>query len=391
MLGDLLLMIPGPVEVSPAVLKAAAAPPMSHVDPEFIECFGEALRGFRTLVGAASSAQPFVVPGSGTLAMEAAATNLIEPGDPVVVVNMGVFGARMAEICRRRGAVVTEVGCTLGASVDGTQLHKALDEARPVALFATHVDTSTGVRLDPQPIAAACRERGVLSVFDGVCATAAERFLMEAWGADVVLTASQKALGLPPGLALWVASERALERRTQLRVAPPLTLDQQSWRPVMQAYELGAGSYFATPPTTLVRALQASLSELLEEGAEAVVERHARVATALRGAWAALGLELVPATEKLAANTLSALRVPGVDAGALVGAVRERGVVIAGGLHPELRGRSIRVGHMGFVTTQPDRLRRTVTAVAEGLVAVGAAPTSVDGARALSLLDAIEP
>src|SRR5262249_56088029 len=105
---------------------------------------------------------------------------------------------------------------------------------KPKAIFATHVDTSTAVRCEPGPLAVIAREFGALSIFDGVCATAAERFDMEAWGADVYLTASQKAIGLPPGLALLVVTERALEVRESRKASLPLSLDWNSWRPIMQ-------------------------------------------------------------------------------------------------------------------------------------------------------------
>jgi len=288
----------------------------------------------------------------------------------VVQVITGLFGDRMAEMLRRRGATVVEVRAELGHSVQPEALARALATHRPVAVYATHVDTSTGVLLDPEPVASLARDHGALSVFDGVCAAAAERFEMAAWGADIYLTASQKALSVPPGLALWVCSQRAMDRRAQLSTPPPMTLDLQEWSGVMQAYEARRGAYFSTPATSLVSGLCVSLAELAAEGAAVVADRHVVVAAAMRRAWEALGLQLV-AAEGQAAHTLSALRYPdGVDA-SLLSAVKAHGVVIAGGLHPELKSTTFRVGHMGYTTTCPEVLVDTVRAVGNGLRDLG--------------------
>jgi alanine-glyoxylate transaminase/serine-glyoxylate transaminase/serine-pyruvate transaminase len=191
---------------------------------------------------------------------------------------------------------------------------------------------------------------------------------MAEWDADVYLTASQKALGLPPGLALLVASPRALAVRAARRVpAPPMYLDWEQWLPVMRAYEERRPSYFSTPATNLILALAVGLGEILEQGVEARLAAHARAARALRAAWSELGLTLVPARPELASNLLSALRFPaGVD-GTLVRRISDHGVAVAGGLHPAIRNEYFRVGHMGFVTGRPELLRQTVLAVAAGL------------------------
>jgi len=366
-----LLMIPGPVEVSPRVLAAFSTPPPGHLEPRFVAAFAAALERMRRVWSAPPESQPFVVPGSGTLAMEMAAANLLEPGDRALLVNTGVFSDRMAEMLRRLGAAVREVRAPVGDAPSPEAVREALTAERegPVkALFATHVDTSTGVRLDPRPLAEIAAEHGLLAVFDGVCAAGGEPFDMAGLGADVYLTASQKALGLPPGLALLVASERALAVRAARRSAPPpLYLDWASWLPVHQAYEQGKPAYFATPATNLVLALEAGLGEILDAGLAECLEAQARTGRALRAAWSALGLAPVPVRPDLEAATISALRFPaGVDS-TLVARIAARGVAVAGGLHPEIRSQCFRIGHMGYVVHRPDLLRRTVEAVAGGL------------------------
>lgn len=363
-----LLMIPGPVEVSPAVLAAAAVAPPGHLSAAVMQAFGSALERMRQVWLAAPDSQPFVVAGSGTTAMEMAAANLVEADDTVVVVDTGYFSARMAEMLRRLGARVSSVTCDPGDAPAPDDVARALERAgRVKALFATHVDTSTGVRVDPQPLARLARDHGALSVFDGVCATAGERFEMAAWEADVYLTGSQKALGLPPGLALLVAGARALAVRAARRAAPLPSLDWEAWRPVMQAYEHRQPAYFATPATPLILALDVALGEILTDGVEARWAVHARAAAALSAAWEYLDLVPLPRRREWRAHTLSALRYPsGVDA-ALVGRIAAHGVAVAGGLHPALKSEYFRVGHMGYAVTRPDVLLRVVEAVALAL------------------------
>jgi alanine-glyoxylate transaminase/serine-glyoxylate transaminase/serine-pyruvate transaminase len=370
-----MLLIPGPVELSPRVRAALATPPPSHNDPAFVRTFGDALRAMRAVWKVGPDFQPFVVPGSGTTAMDMVAANLVAPGDAVLVVDTGYFSDRMAKILERRGARVRRVRAEPGDTPVVT-----LEGER--AVFATHVDTSTGVRLDVRALAERVRPTGALLVVDGVCALAGEACDQEAWGVDVVLTASQKALSLPPGLGLWMASPRALEARRRVP-APPLAWDVDEWLPIHRAYEEGRPSYFATPATGLVAALGIGLAELVEEGVDAVVARHADAGARMRRAWSALGLSLVPKGPEITANTLSALWYPeGVDQ-ALVGRVAARGVAVAGGLHPEIRSRYFRVGHLGWVTSAPDALAVGVRAIGEALVESGHRCEPEAGVRAL--------
>jgi alanine-glyoxylate transaminase / serine-glyoxylate transaminase / serine-pyruvate transaminase len=384
-----LLMIPGPIEVSPAVAAAFAVPPPSHVGPAVIAAFGAALERMRDVWRSAPDSRPVVIGGGGTLAMDMAVANLIEPGDRTLVVSTGYFSARMAEMLRRAGADVTVVGAEPGDAPTVEAVAAALAELRrggPVkALFVTHVDTSTGVLVDPEPFARLAREAGALAVFDGVCATAGERFEMAEWDADLYLTGSQKALGVPPGLALMVASGRAVAARAARKAPPPMVLDWDLWLPIMAAYEARKPSYFSTPATNLILALAVALEEILTEGIDARMERHRRAAEALRGAWRALGLTPLPVRDELAAHTLSALYFPAGIGPSLVGRIREQGVIVAGGLLPGLKDRYFRVGHMGYAVTRPEMLERTVAAVAAALAAEGApAPAELPGVADLA-------
>lgn len=375
-----LLMIPGPIEVEPEVLRAVGRAAPSHMDPDFTRAFGRALTRMRE-VFAAPSGQPFIIAGSGTLGMEFGVANIVEPGDRAVVVNTGYFSDRMGHILDRLGARVVHVRAPVGGSPDLAEIEQAIKAEPTRVVTITHVDTSTGVLADVQGIAALAGKHGALSVVDGVCATAGERFEQDAWGADVCLTASQKAIGVPPGLALVMVSPRALDAwKNRKAKVPSLYLDWGEWLPIMAGYEKGAPAYFATPAVSLVSGLDVSLGQIAAEGMEARFARHRRTARAFRAAWEALGMKLLPLREDLAAHTLSAVCYPaGVDA-SLVGRVKAEGVVIAGGLHPEAKARYFRVGHMGAVT--PGDVMTTVGAIERALAKGGYASSPGAGLAA---------
>ncbi|MFQ5341136.1 MAG: pyridoxal-phosphate-dependent aminotransferase family protein [Anaerolineae bacterium] len=360
-----LLMIPGPIEFEPAVLRAMGRPTPSHVSPEFVEAFGEALDSLRD-VFLSEDGQPFVIAGSGTLAMDIAAANLVEPGDSAVVVSTGYFSDRFADILERYGADVTVIRAEPGSVPSSDTVGQALDTTRPKLMTITHVDTSTGVAADVEGLAALAQEYGALSVVDGVCATAGAEFRQSDWGVDVCVTASQKAVGVPPGLALAMMSPKAMEafeaRKVEVR---NYYADFANWLPIMQAYQARRPSYFATPPVNLVLALQVSLRIILAEGMEARFRRHRLIARAFQAATEALGLRQLPTSPDLRAPTISAVYYPdGVDS-SLLGKIRSDGVVVAGGLLPQIASRYFRVGHMGAVSAGD--LLATVGAVERGL------------------------
>jgi alanine-glyoxylate transaminase/serine-glyoxylate transaminase/serine-pyruvate transaminase len=237
-------------------------------------------------------------------------------------------------------------------------------------LAFTHVDTSTAVLVDAKALGALGIKYGVLTILDGVCSVAGEEIRQEEWGIDLAFTASQKAIGVPPGLALVVASPRAMDAFTERR-APvgSYYADWTNWLPIMEAYEARKPSYFGTPAVNLIWALNVSLGQILEEGMHARFARHRRLSEAFKSAITSLGLSQVPSTLELAANTLTAAYYPeGVDK-ALLGYINEAGVIVAGGLHQEIKDRYFRVGHMGAVTDSD--IIMTVGAIERGLSRAG--------------------
>ena len=349
-----LLMIPGPIEFDPDVMAAMSSPTTSHVAPNFIEIYGQAIEKTRKVFladGENELGQPFILAGSGTLAMDTAASNLVEPGDKVLQVVTGYFSDRMQEIFERYGALVERVEAAPGDRPSLDQVEESLKNGFKI-LSVTHVDTSTGVINDVKALAALSRKYNALLLVDGVCSVAGEELRMSDWGVDLAFTASQKAVGCPPGLALVVAGPRAMEAfKNRKSPVQNYYADWSNWLPIMQAYENRKPSYFATPAVNLVHALNTSLTQILAEGMDERFKRHAQIGRASRAAMAALGLGQVPVKEELAANTLSAPRYPqGVNGSSLLAAVGKQGVILAGGLHPVIKSEYFRIGHMGACT-----------------------------------------
>jgi alanine-glyoxylate transaminase/serine-glyoxylate transaminase/serine-pyruvate transaminase len=382
-----LLMIPGPIEFTPEVLRAMGMATTSHVASNFMEVFGQALERLRE-VFLAPNGQPFVVAGSGTLAMDMVAANLIEPGDAALVVNTGVFGDRFGEILERYGAAVTHVRAPAIGDVPPLEEIEAVLKDPPTSaeqgyklMTITQVDTSTAVAVEVKALAALGRDHGVLVVVDGVCSVAGEELRQEAWGVDIALTASQKAIGVPPGLALVVVGPRAMEA-FHARKSPVVGCyaDWTKWLPIMQAYEAREPGYFGTPPVNLIWALNASLGQILEEGMDARFERHRRISRAIKAAVTALGMSQVPVSANRAANTLTAPYFPdGVDR-SMLGHIKEAGVILAGGLHPQIKARYFRIGHMGAVNGSD--VCATVGAIEKGLLKAGCALKPGEGLAA---------
>ncbi|MDD5220603.1 MAG: alanine--glyoxylate aminotransferase family protein [Candidatus Bipolaricaulis sp.] len=370
MKGRALLMIPGPIEFEPEVLQALGAPTTSHVAPVFIDAFGRALERLRE-VWQCPSGQPFVVAGSGTLAMELAGANLIEPGDRALVVSTGVFGDRFEDLLSRHGARVTVLRAPVGEIVSAADIDAELGRERYKLVTVTHVDTSTGVRMDVSRLGEISHRHGTLAVVDGVCSVGGEELRQELWQLDVVLTASQKAIGVPPGLALLVASPRALEAfGARRRPVGSYYADWTKWLPVMKAYESRTAGYFGTPAVNLVAALDVSLGQIVSEGMETRWARHALLARAFQAGVDSLGLMQVPSKPAQRAHTLSACYAPeNIEVPALLQEVQSAGVTVAGGLHPEIRTRTFRVGHMGAVRAAD--VLATLGALETGLRRVG--------------------
>ncbi len=365
MIDETLTMIPGPTPVHPRILTALARPTVSHVAPAFVETFKRALADFRTL-GRSATASPVVVSGGGTLSMEIALVNVAAPGERVLVVSQGYFGDRYGELASAFGIEADVLRSEWGEAVAPSRVAAKLAAGRYAAVTVTHVDTSTGTEAPVADYAKLLRGREEIFILDGVCATGGLDEPFDDWGVDVLLTAAQKAIGAPPGLALCLFSPRALARRRSKPSVPAYFADVLRWLPIME----DPGKYFATPCVNEIVALGEALRILHEEGLPARFERHRRIGRAVRAAVAALGLTPVTA-EGCRADTLSVVSYPkGVEDVPFRKEMASRGIVVAGCLGP-LAGKAFRMGHMGNIGA--GEVTRALQALEDSLRALGVA------------------
>jgi aspartate aminotransferase-like enzyme len=335
------LFTPGPTPVPPQVLAALAEPVVHHRGPDFMRIYERCLGRLKEVFRTERDVLMYGSSGSGT--MESAIANLCSPGDRVVVAVAGNFGLRWAEIARAYGVDVDTLEYEWGDTPTAEDLAARLKElGDATAVFLTQSETSTGVVCDVQAMAAAAREAGAITVVDAVSSLGAVPLETDAWGIDVVVSGSQKALMTPPGIAMVTASEEAWALRERSR-SPTYYFDWERTRKAQA--ELDAPF---TPPVSLVVALDVALGLLLDGGLETAFERHVRLGRACRAGIKAMGLELFSPDDDSAA-VVTAVRVPeGVDGDKLVLGLRDRfGMTLAGGQGP-LKGKIFRIGHIGW-------------------------------------------
>ncbi len=347
-----ILAIPGPITFEPHVLRSLSIGHLSHMSSEFVRLFAEALEDLRKLLFVDNDYKVAVLAGSGTLAMEASVSNFIEKGDRVLVVSNGVFGDRFAELLYRYPVEVDVLKAgEPGEVVSSEKILNKVSEVNYDLVTVTHVDTSTGVRHPIEELGAFLKDKETLLVVDGVCSVAGEEIRMKDWGIDVVLTGSQKAIGVPPGLAILWLSPKAIKKldKTKGNYAP-YYMNLCKWLDIMSSYENLKPKYFATPAVNLIVGLHESLELIFKEGLENRFKRHKILAKSFREAMAEIGLKVMAKKEDIAASTVTAVYLPEkVQLSSFLKGMLERKVVVAGGLYPEIRDKYFRVGHMGPV------------------------------------------
>ncbi len=355
-----LLMGPGPSGVDPRVLAAMARAPLGHLDPAFTSLMTDVAAMLRQVFGTGNPLT-LAISGTGTAGMQAALANVVEPGDAVVVGVCGYFGARMAEMARRLGAVVKVVEAPWGTPVPAGAMEAALRAIDgPVKVVAiVHAETSTGVRQEIEAIGRLARARGALLIVDAVTSLGGLPLSVDQDGIDLCYSGTQKCVGAPPGMAPLTAGPRAVEAMKQRR-SPCTSFNLDLLQ--LESYWGAAKSYHHTAPINAVYALHEALGLLLEEGLEARHARHRRAHEQLARGMEGLGLEfLVAPADRL--PMLNALRVPdGVDDGAVRGRLlTEHNIEIGGGLGP-LAGKVWRVGLMGY-SAREENVARFLTAM----------------------------
>jgi aspartate aminotransferase-like enzyme len=365
------LFTPGPTPVPPEVLAAVGAPVIHHRSPDFLPVYERVLARLRDVCRTENDVLLFG--SSGTGAFESAVANLVSPGEPHLVVSAGSFGERWVAMTTAYGAEVDVLRYPWGETPSADDLRSRLAERPAKAVWIVQSETSTGVVADVQALAAAAKEAGALVVVDAVSSLGAIPCETDAWGLDVVVAGSQKALMCPPGLGLAAVSPAALAATGS---SPRFYFDWERTRAGQQKLDAPV-----TLPVSLVSGLDVALGLIAEEGLDAVFERHIRLGRAARAGVKALGLDLFSPDEDRSA-VVTAVRTPdGVDATEVVRGLSDRfGMTIANG-QGELKGKIFRLGHIGWfdvfdITTQLAAVEIILTELGAGIergVAVTAA------------------
>jgi aspartate aminotransferase-like enzyme len=316
---------------------------IDHRGPRFKELLDGLAERLKPIFGT-QAGEILILGASGTGGLEAAVGNLFGPGDTVLACPIGVFGQRLVGIAKAFGCSVEVIETPWGSGLDPDALRARLEadvDKRIIGVLLTHNETSTGVQNEMAPLAEITRAHGALVVVDSVSGLAASEFAMDDWGFDIVVTASQKALAVPPGLAMVAVSPRAWTKIDSNR-SPRFYFDLNKARDFAA---LGQTPW--TPPVSIVYALDVALDLYASEGAANVWARHARYARAIRAACAALQLEVFSRADAHSVTVVAANVPAGLDGDALRRALREeRGITLGGG-QKELKGKIIRIGTMG--------------------------------------------
>jgi len=371
------LMIPGPTELAVPVIQALNQPPTIQYDRGFDEGVLEpttlALKEVFQTKG-----EVIIMPGSGRTALEAGALSVIEPGDRVLVVGAGAFGALMREIMNRVGADMTEFPVEWGARLDLDRLAHEAKALRPKAITLVHNETSTGTTYPAAEVGKIARSVDALYLLDTVSSIAGLDVRTDEWGVDLNMTGSQKCLGAPLGMALTAVSARAWEAMERRKTpahsyAYDLRRWREQWMPVSRGGKVPDGTPRRQPvsiPTHLTSALQVATRLILEEGLASRVQRHALAGAALRKGVSAMGLQMFP-DATIYSNTVSCIRAPkDIDPAAVVTRMRERyGVLIGTGLD-KIRTFTLRIGTMG-ITASPHYVLPTLSALEMALRDLG--------------------
>jgi serine---pyruvate transaminase len=357
------LVTPGPTPVPPEVLAATAAPMIHHRTPEFRAVLARVFDRLRQVYRTEHGVVLFASAGTG--AMESAVANLCSPGDRVLVVSHGFFGERWASMARAYRCDVDHLRYEWGETPSADDVAARLEESGGAkVVFLTHSDTSTGVVADLRTIAERINGSDALIAVDAISSLAAVPLDTDAWGLDAVVTSSHKALMSPAGLAAVAVSPAAAEAARTV-TSPRFYFD---WERMLASHAKQDTPF--SPAISLVLGLDVALDLVLEGGLEAAHERHVRLGRACRAGVKAMGLELFSPDEDRAA-VVTAIRVPpDIDSSAVVLAMRDRsGVTVVGG-QGEVKGKIVRIGHIGYIDVHD--IATALTALELALVEAGA-------------------
>jgi len=363
------LMGPGPSDVHPRVLAALSKPTVGHLDPGFQHLM-EAIKSSLRYVFQTENALTFPVSAPGSAGMETCFTNIVEPGDKIIIAQNGAFGGRMRQNVVRFGGVPVEVQSEWGHAIDPNAVEDAL-KANPdaKALAFVHAETSTGVLSDAAAICALARKYGVLSIVDTVTGLGGVPVLVDEWGADAVYSGTQKCLSCPPGLSPVTFSDRVAE------VVKARKTPVASWfldLSLVMTYWSGEGgrTYHHTAPVNALYGLYEALLIIEEEGLEACWARHKNMHRALVAGVDAMGLTMpVAPADRL--PQLNIIQIPeGVSDGEVRKALLQRHNLEIGAGLSAFAGKAWRIGLMGQSAT-PSHVLKFLTALEDVLTLQG--------------------
>ncbi|MEO8898308.1 MAG: alanine--glyoxylate aminotransferase family protein [Candidatus Dormibacter sp.] len=338
------LRVPGPTPLPDRVIRSASRQMINHRGPEFAALLRDVEEGLRWALR--TSNDVLIYPCSGTGGLEAAAVNLLSPGERALFCTMGSFGDRWADIGAGYGADVLRLRVPDGEPIDPEDVDRILAENSDInTVFVTHNETSTGVTNDLRALAGVVKGRGKLLAVDSVSGAGCMPLETDGWQIDVLVTGSQKGWMAPPGVAMVAVSAAALAR-AETATTPRWYLDFARERKYQQKSQT-----YTTPAVSVLYAIQEGLAIMREEGMESVWARHTRVAEMIRAGIDALGLKFL-AAEGHRSDTVTAVLNPVDEPGTLkelLTTLRARhGLVLAGG-QGDLSGRIFRIGHLGMV------------------------------------------
>jgi len=335
-----ILLTPGPTPLPPEVLSALGKPMIHHRTSVYQEIFQEVLEGLKNVFQ--TKQDVFVFASSGTGAMEAAVVNFLSPGDKALAIVSGKFGERWGDLCKAYGLETVILPVTWGEACDPRKLEEKLQQEKNVkVVYATLCETSTGVVHDIQALTEVAHAHGARIAVDAVSGLAADEFLTDAWGVDIVVSGSQKALMLPPGLGMITVGEEAWKLAESARL-PKFYFDLLKARKAMAKWDTPF-----TPAISLMVALRESLRKIQKRGIEHIWKETESLATFTRKEIVRLGLSVF---SKAPANALTSVEVPkGLDAQHLIQTLRDKyGIWVAAG-QGDLKGKIFRVAHMGYI------------------------------------------
>lgn len=337
-----ILMTPGPTPVPPEVLLQQGAPIVYHRGPGFGGVLREVTEGLQWVFRTRNDVLTYTCSGSG--AMECAVVNAFSPGDKVLVVSVGNFGARFAKICRTYGLQVDLLDYEWGQTAKAADVAARLTPDTKGVLIQ-HSETSTGVVNDIESIAAVVKDHPALFIVDSISGVGGADIDVDGWGIDVAIGGSQKALMASPGIAFLAVSDAAW----RANAAATLPRFYWDWAPVKASYERKDPETPYTPAVHLYMGLAAAIRLLKEEGLENALARHAILSRAVKAGVRALGLDLFGEDPERAV-CVTAVKCPdGIDGDALTALIRAKyGIIFAPG-QDKLKGKIFRIGHVGYL------------------------------------------